>query len=172
MRFAPRLGAVVLAIASFVTVAPVHAGTQPAVRPLQADVKTLVDLARRDSPTVRALLDALDHTDLVVYVDYRPYLQSGTARTVFLAASAGHRYVLVCICPQAIMTERIALLGHELQHAVEIGRQPELSSAGAIGRFYTSHGWTNNERKDHFETAAAQQVEEAVRREVQTSTGG
>jgi hypothetical protein len=69
------------------------------------------------------------------------------------------------------MEERIALLGHELQHAVEIAGAPEVTSLEQLRRFYAGRGW-GAVGSDHYETAAARRAEDMVRHELQKRAGG
>jgi hypothetical protein len=177
MRRAPGAHALVLvlALASLPCVPRLAAARDirhaPAVRGLQPGTATLINQARERSATVRALVDVLNASDLVVYVDYRPYLDFPTACTSFLAAFGGHRYLLVSINPRHTVEDRIALLGHELEHAVEIAGAAEVADQETFRRFYLGRA-SDAAATTHYETAAARRAEEMVRRELQLRAGG
>jgi hypothetical protein len=174
MHLAPSACAFGLTLALMTPATLVAKGRElpaPAVRGLQPETAALVQQARARSATIKALVDVLDRSDLVVYVEFQPYLDSATAHTSFLAAFGGHRYLIVSINPRHVAEERIALLGHELQHAVEIAGAPEVRSEETLHRFYRREAWSTGDPR-HYETAAAQQAEKMVRRELQVRAAG
>jgi hypothetical protein len=143
----------------------------PRVRAADDDARRLLAIGEQESPTVRYLLAALEDSDLIVLVSYEPpspWSQSPDRRhhgtTRLLAAAHGYRYVAIWIDSQWSAGGRrarlVALLAHELQHALEIARAREvvdqesmLALFGRIGRQL----WPN-----HFETDAAGAVESRV----------
>src|SRR5262245_2800241 len=99
----------------------------PHIRSSQPELLEAIDDGARVSQTFRRPLDRLDASDLVVYVGYRSRLGAHLAgQTTFLTATAGVRYLRISIDPAVPGFQRIALLGHELQHAVEIAGAPEV----------------------------------------------
>lgn len=136
-------------------VAPVHG-----VRAGSSLAQAVIDDAADRSPTVRALVDDLTQSDLIVYVEMRldrPPLQG---RTTLVAATPEARYVRVEIDARLAPARRAEVLAHELCHALEIARAPEVRDNDGMRALFGRIGWSEGGR---FETAAAQAVERWVR---------
>ena len=96
---------------------------------------------RQKSASFRGLVDALQQTDVVVYVQPAEWLPGGTeAVTEFVATTGPARYLRIWIGIRAVRKRLIALLGHELQHALEIGRAPEVVDSATLEAFYRRSG--------------------------------
>ena len=122
--------------------------------------------------TVRDLLARLADTDVIVYVELTPSAQIPVARTKLVTAAAGARFLRIGINASVPFPEVAPLLAHELQHALEIAVDTGVVDEGGVRRLFTRIGRARGD--DRFETAAAQQVESVVRREVRgvTKIGG
>ncbi|HZR22910.1 MAG TPA: hypothetical protein VFA59_04925, partial [Vicinamibacterales bacterium] len=73
------------------------------------------------SPAFRAILDRLNASDVIVHIAYDLQPPAGTAGRITLATVAGGvRYLRISISPKLRGCDLVAILGHELQHAVEI----------------------------------------------------
>jgi hypothetical protein len=147
-----------------------HPNEDPHVRPAisGSGVEQLLTEAMRRSATVRALVDQLNRSDIVVYVQPRSF-RSGLTRgqLIFVAAAADRRYVLVEIACGEPWNTQLATLGHELQHAVEIAEARWIQSSADVAVFYTHAGMSVDlEGRESFETRAATDVEERVAREL------
>ena len=75
----------------------------------------------RQSPTLRDLVEQLDNSDVVVYlvIDRSPAPPSA-GHISLMAAAGGRRYLRLSLATRYTGWQRIAILGHEVQHAVEI----------------------------------------------------
>ena len=107
---------------------------------------------------------ALAATDVSVYLaDMKPTRNGTPASTlVYLSNEGATRYLLVRIDPWRVsMRERIALLGHELQHALEVTASPEVRDSGGLETLYRRIGW--EWMRGQFETRAAQVMGNRVR---------
>ncbi len=120
----------------------------------------LVAEGRQKSASFRRIVDALQQTDVVVYVQPAEQLPGGTEAVTELIATTGPaRYLRVWIGLRAVRKRLIALLGHELQHALEIGRAPEVVDSATLEAFYRKAG----ERSvGGYETQAAREVGDTV----------
>jgi hypothetical protein len=140
------------------------------VLPLSVRALALLADAASRSSIVAALMDELERTDVVVYVTDMLPAASGLASVPasylsFLSHDATLRYVLVRIDHWRVTpSDEIALLGHELQHALEVAAAPEVLDAGGLAKLYRRIGWEG--QADRFETAAAKETGERVRSEV------
>jgi len=99
------------------------------IRSFEARLHALVQQGMRGSPTFRALTTRLEQSDLIVYLLYDvcapPHL---AGRLTFLSATGGVRYVAVRLRPLGPAIQAIAVLAHELQHAVEIAEHAATST--------------------------------------------
>ena len=120
------------------------------------------------SATFRSLVAELAASDVIVYVV--PRFQ-GTRRVAgdlqFVTGSAAARILRVTINLRAVGHNpdvAIAMLGHELRHAVEVAQAPHVRSSEAFADFYREHG-TETEW-GVFDTSAARNSERDVREEL------
>jgi hypothetical protein len=147
-------------VITLVTSGPVRADPAPAsarLRLIDSRLHAVVAEGREHSASFRALLDQLEATDVVVYVEcarLRPRLDGALT---FLTAAAGVRYVVVRIALDLARPRQIAILGHELQHALEIAGAPDIVSARTMAAAYERFGFTRNRRAERvdFDTVAA-----------------
>jgi hypothetical protein len=118
------------------------------------------------SPTLRALADRLDASDLTVHVSVNRLLDRRLAGGLrFLAATPTDRVLLIEIAFGLDRYARIAMLGHELQHAVEVAETAQIRDEEGLRRFYASHGVAGAIERA-YETAAARLAEVAIRKEL------
>jgi hypothetical protein len=134
------------------------------VRPLDARAEGLLVEAWHRSATVRDLITALNVSDLIVHVqtrssrvEHRGVLRWGTC-------AKGARYVRLVIAAPALPDRQIPALAHELQHAVEVSRAPEVRDARKLADLFRRIGW--NWDRGLYETEAALEIESRVRREI------
>ena len=161
---------------AFVLLAAVAAGRDgpvgSRVRPTDDRARRLLAIGEQESSTLRYLVAALEASDLIVLVSVEPattwsqsveYRYHGSTR--LLGAAGGQRYVAIwldSLWPRGSNQQRarLALLAHELQHAVEIARSPGvLSQAGMISLFERIGRQVS---RNKFETDAALAIESRV----------
>ncbi len=119
------------------------------------------------SPLVRTLVGALEKTSVVVYVSLSMsgFSDDFHGSLTFVAAAAGIRYLHVAIDSWGTTPdERIVLVGHELQHALEVAAAPWIGDQSTFARFYRQSG--RPARGGGFETAMAQETGRLVRHEI------
>lgn len=133
------------------------------VRPTRGAEMILLDAAAR-SATVRDLLDRIAASDVIVYVELTAPAQVPIARTKLVAATPAARFLRVGINVALPMHDWAALLGHELQHAVEIAEHPDVRDDEGVRRLYASIG--HQYGIDNYETDAAVTIERRVREEL------
>ncbi len=128
-------------------------------RPLSAGAIALLKDAVLRSAIVEDLLEQIERTDLVVYLsDAIPGVFTGPKSSmVFLAGDTTSRYLLVRLDAMRLpQHERIAVLGHELQHALEVAAAPEVRDASSMAGLYRRIGWETS--KGRFESRGAQTI--------------
>jgi hypothetical protein len=113
----------------------------PHLRPESQGLRALAARAAERSPIVRALIDQLDQSSVIVYVRHRvfgPVTVDG--RIGLLSASETHRFLVIELaCDRGELTQ-MATLGHELHHALEIAGEPAIVDTQSLIRFYTRFG--------------------------------
>jgi hypothetical protein len=139
----------------------------PHVRALNAASGGLMADAQQKSATVRELFTKLEASNLVTYVRIVP-VEDGTPESglSFVGSSKVRRYVLVSISGSATADRQIELLGHELQHAVEVAGLPWVQNDGQFQDMMRIMGWRDASAARGYETAAANLTENRIRREV------
>jgi hypothetical protein len=135
------------------------------IRPMQKEGARLVADGIAHSPTFRRLIDHLERSNVIVYIDLRPDMplhRGGALR--FLARSATDHFVKIHLNRVFSSKTLVALLGHELQHAVEIADAGGIDSAADLRSLYRRLGEKTG--VDQFDTLAARQVGYVVRQEL------
>ena len=124
----PTVTSVIVVIAVVVYATPSRAGSQDLsptrhVRARDARIGALIEDGARRSPLFRSLLEMIEQSSAIVYVESR-MLPAALARQLTLAGSGGPwRYVRIEIECRRSLDSQIATLGHELQHAVKLPRR-------------------------------------------------
>jgi hypothetical protein len=145
-----------------------RAAAEPATdshtRGLTRPSRDLIDEGRTRSSIVRSLIEALDAADVVVYVSVEPMDLPGSAHLAFLTCGADTRYLLVRINTMANRTYQVAMLGHELQHALEVAAAKDVRDFDTFVALYQRIGWRTE--AGGFETERARQTGWLVQREL------
>jgi hypothetical protein len=170
MRALPLVFAAVYA---FVTAAPSAADPSPAalrhVRPRNATAALLLRFGHEKSARFREIVRTLEQSNVMVYVEVREdsdYPVSGGL--TFLGEAHGTRWVRAMVdsgTPSHVRTcqdivRLTAILGHELQHALEAAQAPTLQSVGEFERYFRSIGV--DEKPRVLDTLAARQTGKLV----------
>jgi hypothetical protein len=125
----------------------------------------LFDGARR-SETFRELLASLDGSDVIAYIEQSHDLPATVHGHLVLAATSGSfRYVRIRIRSMQAPDELIAIIGHELRHALEIAQAPEIQDEASMRAHYERAG-TGRSHDLGFETREAQDAGRRVRFEL------
>jgi len=96
------------------------------------------------SPTFRSLVERLEQSDVVVYVQIDRLGSPGVAgRLTFLSAVGETRYVVIQLVPLRSVVQQLAMIGHELQHAVEVAENPAIVDQESMYREYLRVGHLN-----------------------------
>jgi hypothetical protein len=144
-------------VITVVTPGPVPAEPPPPrLRLTDPCLQPIVQEGRAHSPSFRALLERVERTDVVVYVECTQLPSHLDGQLMFLTKAAGIRYVLVRIAWDRPLIRKVAILGHELQHALEVAANPDISSSETMAAAYERFGFARRttERTD-FDTVAA-----------------
>ena len=135
------------------------------VRSADPSVRKLLKRGYRQSPAFRALVTRLQRSDVYVYVEEVTRLPGALeGRTMILPKAHGHRYVRIQIALRGTSEDSVALLGHELQHAVEIADAEEVTDERGMEALYKRIGVRGGEHV--YDTIAAQEMGRRIRREL------
>jgi hypothetical protein len=132
--------------------------SHPPARLRAADAKAAALLAAgmARSTTFRELVQTIEHSDLVVYVDTRSFLKI-PGQLQLLAATPGCRHLRVSIRTPGLDNDLVAWLAHELTHAVEVATAPEVRDQAGLRRLYQRIGRAGR-YGDNAESGAAQEI--------------
>jgi hypothetical protein len=125
-------------------------GTTPQMRRALADGAGV-------SMTVAALVRRIEASDVIVHL--APLDRPHTAfdgDLQFAAAAPGARYLRIRIRPELLRSELLAMIGHELQHAVEVAEAPSVVDGRSMEVLYRDIGYQH--QNGHYETDAARLV--------------
>ena len=132
------------------------------VRALDPWAAEAIRLGRERSQTVRDLVAELDASDIIVHVETRLALPLSAAGTTRLAgATASHRYVRIVLFRDPLPVSRVAVLGHELQHACEIARSTAKDAPG-MRALFEAIGRPSPGERTAYETDAAIRVSRTI----------
>jgi hypothetical protein len=107
-------------------------------------LRQLFAVGLESSPTFRVLVERLELSDVVVYLQTDVQGSPGVAgRLTFLSVVAGTRYVVIRLTPLRSAVQQLAMIGHELQHAVEVAERPEIVDPESMFREYMRFGYLN-----------------------------
>lgn len=136
------------------------------VRATDARLHTLLAEGLNRSRTFASLVTALNRTDVIVYIEQVMVLPIGTMGRLSMMPLAGDfRYLRVQIRADLTRREAIALIGHELQHALEIADAAEVRDSLSLIRLYERIGHASS-GEHAYDTEAAQDTGRVVRREL------
>ena len=135
------------------------------VRTTDRTLRALIKDGYRHSPTFAALLARLERSDVYVYIEHVPRLPGAIeGRLLVLPPSHGFRYVRIQIAHRGAPNETIAVLGHELRHAVEVADAPEVVDTGSLVALYRRIGIDRG--FNEYDTVAAQETGRRVLKEL------
>ncbi len=136
------------------------------VRTTDKNVQRLLRVGVSRSPTFTSLMKRLNASDVIVYIETVPALPTTLAGRLLLMPLANHqRYLRIQITMAGAQNELVALLGHELRHAVEVADAPDVRSESGLVHLYERIGMRSN--SPHcYETESAQSIARLVRKEL------
>lgn len=140
------------------------------VRASDNELVTLLADGVKKSATLRALTERLSKSDVIVYV--RPDVLSRNANQghlSFLSSSGGYRYLVVHLPVGQSKQQQIAMLGHELQHAVVIADAPSVTDSDTLRKEFERIGKVTmaaNGRDFSFDSQAATDARQKILREM------
>jgi len=141
---------------------PFH--STPHVRAVTPAAHALLTEAVAKSSVLNLLIGQLDSTDIFVYIEITSLPEIPLARTKLVTAAPGARFLRVALNAHVAPWDRLPLLAHELQHALEIAADADVRDDDGIRRLFQRVGFSGG--ADQYETTAAREVERRVRVEL------
>ena len=142
----------------------------PRVRSTNSTIAALVARGSEWSATLRQVVDLIDATDGIVYVEPGRCRRSVRACLALTVQVAGpNRILRIVVDPRKPDCDLIASIGHELWHAIEVLREPSITNDAALFFFYVREGRTRRTVESAWETHAAVETGYAVRTELPKS---
>lgn len=139
----------------------------PRIRTTDADIAEALREGQQLSATFRQLVDALRHSNVVVYLErHNRFREDEAGRLRLTGAAGGLRYVHVSLSTGLTERELIVYIAHELAHAVEIARAGHVVDSRGVSELYCRIGFIGPRG---FDTDAAQRVTEIVGDELSQS---
>jgi hypothetical protein len=159
-------------VLSFAVIAACLAPAAPAradiggIRQNDAVLDAMLARGRERSPTFRRLLARLGDSNLIVHVWRSQRPNPGAGFTQFIVESGGYRFVRITINVAGVSDGAVALLGHELQHAVEIADDPAVRDEASYTGLYRAIGYPSCLRRRCYDTEDAVNAGRRVLREM------
>ncbi len=135
------------------------------VRAVDRETHRLLEGAVACSPTVSRMVTALQASDLIVTIEMRPMQKIALGDVRIVAATRETRYLRLGLKVPNGHRELLSLLGHELQHAIEVAGAPQVRDAPTLRAYYQRIGWAEV-GDGYFETEAALEAGRVVARDV------
>jgi len=134
------------------------------VRTTNRTMAALLREGYHHSPTFAALMRRLDQSDVYVYVEETRLPPTVEGRLVVLQQAHDFRYIRIQIALRGGRNDWIAVLGHELRHAVEVADDPGVRDMTSLVALYRRIGIDrgNNE----YDTVEAQETGRRVFKEL------
>lgn len=158
----------VLASPVAATIAPDIRGGGPRLRPQDTRLTHLLQNGIARSATLRELAARIEASDVIVYIALDPLMKSSLAgKLTWMTRAGDYRYVRVSISTELNADLMIATLAHELQHAVEVTEDPNVTDQRSLTALYQRIGHPSRAAlPSAWETLAAQETGHRVRREL------
>jgi hypothetical protein len=142
-----------------------HDNIRLRVRPTTALGRKVLDAGLAGSATFRRLVERLEHSDVIVYVQLRPRMPSEIGGLLeFMGRAGTDRYLRVTVSSLHHLNVLVALLGHELQHAAEVADAHDVGSPEEFASLYRRIGVPTGPGR--YDSTAARAVGQTVRAEL------
>jgi len=135
------------------------------VRTESSTLRSYLRTGFEQSPTFASLLDRLERADVIVYVEDVPRLPGALeGRLIMPPPAHGVRYLRIQVARRGSSADTIALIGHELRHAVEVADASTVVDNQGLAALYRRIGVDHG--NNLFDTAEAQEVGRRVLKEL------
>lgn len=144
----------------------------PRIRLTDSRIRVLLEAGLQRSRLLRDLVARVEAGNVIVYMGLEPRIDRRLTGSLVFAGDGGqYRYLRAMINPEATGEQIIAAIAHELQHVVEVIADPGVRSEAGLVSLYRRIGRRSSiPGRLAWETEAAQQVTDDVRRELASGT--
>ena len=127
------------------------------VRALDTELHDAIEEGRAHSAVFRELIAQIDASNVIVFVKVDSFMPAGIqGRLTFMSTAAGQRYVMVRIARGLLGAQQVAMIGHELRHAVEIADAESVVDQATLAAEYRRIGFESRTgHRDGFDSLAA-----------------
>ena len=127
------------------------------------------------SATLRRIVDRVESSDVILMLRCDRRLKAAVAgQLTFLGGAGGFRYVQARVGYIGARARQTAIIGHELQHALEVADTPTIVDEPSFHREYRRIGRINRAASSAqvlaYETSAAEAVTEQILKELNADT--
>ena len=139
------------------------------VKPVDAEMRRLVLSGHTRSATFRALMAEIHQTNVVVVIQFGQCAKGRVRSCVsHVESDSRQRHIRIKVNTNTTNDRLIATIAHELQHALEIAREPEVTNSDQALALYRriAIGRCGQGLDELFETEAALQIEAQVNDEL------
>jgi hypothetical protein len=144
------------------------------VRSSEPRILALINTGLARSATIRRLVGTLNESDVIVYIETQVTRESRQVHRESLDAylihhvvdQGGHRYLRIGLGARGAEKRLIPILAHELQHAVEIARAPEVRDDERLRDFFSRTSLSFNCAGMCYETQEAKDIQGTVNEEL------
>lgn len=137
------------------------------VRSTDRRIIELLEMGLHRSPTFARLVESITASDVIVYIERARNLYPGLGGRLVLLPTAGrYRYLRIQVRDDLPSVDLIALIGHELRHALEIAEDPSVRDELTMRLLYQRIGHPSTVMSHSFDTIAAQTAGRQVRSEL------
>lgn len=133
------------------------------VRSSGEPLTTVLREAARRSPTFRTIVDTIEQSDGIVYIEPGSCFTDARSCLIRLSEAGSRRFLRVHVAMERPEWDLMGAIAHELWHALEVLGQRGIRSTSAMHLFYERQGLRTS---SGFETTEAVRAGNQVRREV------
>ena len=143
-------------------------GTDEHIRTTSTVIAALIEHATERSRTFNQLVQAIRGSDGIVYIEEGACGHGRRSCFVNVTKAGPNRMLWVMLNVRGVDCDLMGLMGHELQHTVEVLGDPQVTDFAAMYYFYSRE--LDPGASFPFETIRAKRTGEAVRTEVRQKT--
>jgi len=145
------------------------------IRVEDRQLQQMLDRGIRDSETLQLLVTNLQSSDVIAYIRCDSQLGKRMVGNLsFVTSAAQYRFVLIRVGCVGARVHQIAVIGHELRHAIEVADTSSIVDVASFHREYSRIGFLSNfATSDHvmsYETDNAKQAGIRILHELRKAT--
>jgi hypothetical protein len=136
------------------------------IRPLDERLAKQVAAGYLRSPTFKSVTEQVECLNVLVFLRHQAISSVADGSLQIAGAPYGQKILFVAIQEDLSWDASIAMIGHELQHVIEVGHAPEVVDLPSLRKFYQTIGYPFLAHA--YDTKAAQHAGMAILLELKT----